>query len=74
MMRDHVMHKANVVWRVARFGDLDGLVGAEFLRWLARGAGLDDRRLGRAYGRQQERPETGATRQANRVSSHGIRS
>ena len=28
MMRDHVVHKANVVRRVARFSDLDRLVGA----------------------------------------------
>ena len=37
MMRDHVMHEANLVRRVARFSDLNRSVGAQFLRRLALG-------------------------------------
>ncbi len=48
VMRDHVLHETSVGRRVARVGDLDRFVSAEFARRLARRARLYDRRVGRS--------------------------
>ena len=51
MVKDHVLHEADVVGRKARVGDLDRLLRGQRLGRLAGRAGLNDRRLLRTRAR-----------------------